>query len=231
MRRRLTLAAAALALAGAIAAPEGLAGRECEGLDACIRVVGPWVQVPAGEAPTYYQLRCPGRGQLVGGLDADLGGRMEITFLGVLGGPVSPGVTTGSSIVFVARSATQGAQTFRPLLGCIPASGGGRARTSYEPTRTLEQARPPAEPTIRRVTTVRLRRSPSTLTRSCRAGERLLAFSHALAFRTRTPPAESLLTSLRATSHRSGHRVVVSLRGTLLPEARVELQIHVVCAL
>jgi len=228
--RRFGLAVASLALAGSIGASEGFAGRECEGLDACIRVVGPWVQVSAGEAPTFYQLKCPGRGQLVGGLDADLGGKLEITFLGALGGPVSPDVTTGSAIVFVARSATPQAQTFRPLLGCIPASGGGRARTSYEPTRALEQVRPPAEPTTRRVTTVRLRRSPATLTRSCRRGERLLAFSHALAFRTKTAPTETLLTSLQASSQRAGDRVVVTLRGSLPSQARVELQIHVVCA-
>ena len=228
--RRLGVAAAALALAAGLAPEESSAGRECEGLDACIRVVGPWVQVPAGDAPTFYQLRCPGRGQLVGGLDADLGGKMEVTFLGVLGGPVSPGVTTGSAIVFVARSATQAAGTFRPLLGCIPASGGGRARTSYEPTRTLQQVRPPVEATTRRVTSLRLRRSPSTFTRSCQRGERLLAFSHALAFNTRTPPDRTLLTGLQASSRRSGDRVIVTVRGTLQPRARVELQIHAVCA-
>ena len=184
--------------------------------------------MPAGEGPTYYQLSCPGPGQTVGGLDADLGGRVEVTFLGALGGPVSPGVTTGRAVVFVARSAALGATTFRPLLGCIPASGSGRARTSYEPERTVTAA-PPPEPTVRRVKTVHLRRAPVSVTHVCRDGERLLAVSHAIAFRTRSAPAAAALTGVRATARRAGDRAVVTVTGTLPTGMRVELQVHAVC--
>ena len=100
------------------------------------------MQVPGGGVPTYYQLSCPGRGQIIGGLDADRAGPLELSFLGMLGGPVGPGVTTSRSAVFVART-TRSLASFRPLLGCIPTSGGGgRERTSYTPKRKLTAVAP-----------------------------------------------------------------------------------------
>ena len=114
---------------------------ECDGLIVCIPVTGPWVQVLGGGTPTYYQLACPGRGQVIGGLDADRAGPLGITFLGTLGGPVGPGVTTGRAAVFVART-TAPLSGFRPLLGCIPGGGGGgRSRTVRQPTRQLHGRR------------------------------------------------------------------------------------------
>ncbi len=137
------------------------AGTECDGLIVCIPVKGPWVQVPGGGVPTYYQLSCPGRGQIIGGLDADRAGPLELSFLGTLGGPVGPGVTTSRSAVFVART-TRSLASFRPLLGCIPTSGGGgRERTSYKPKRKLMAAAPVVDATIRRVKNVRLQDAPS----------------------------------------------------------------------
>ena len=156
--KRLLLLALVCAAAATAAAPAG-AGSECERLPVCIRVVGPWVQVPAGDSPTWYRLSCPGRGQTIGGLDADRSGRVDVMFLGALGGPVSPGVTTGRDADFVARAA-RGMAAFRPLLGCIPANGGGgRSRTVYEPPRSLTAAAP-VEPIVRRVKTIRCPRRP-----------------------------------------------------------------------
>lgn len=229
MRRVLVLALAAASVAGSAAAP-ARAGSECEMLPVCIRVVGPWVQVPAGAGPTYYRLSCPGRGQTIGGLDADRSGKVEVTFLGALGGPISPGVTTGRAAVFVGRPAL-GMVAFRPLLGCIPANGGGgRSRTVYEPPRRL-MAAAPVEPIIRRVRTVRLRDTAvQRVSHGCRAGERLLSFSHAIAFRSRRAPAAATLASVRATSRRAGRRVVVTIRTDGLPAGlRVEVQVHAVC--
>ena len=141
MKRGLLVLAIAAAVAG-FGPSTASAGTECEGLVVCIPVKGPWVQVPGGGTPTYYQLSCPGRGQIIGGLDADRAGALELSFLGTLGGPVGPGVTTNRSAVFVART-TRSLASFRPLLGCIPTSGGGgRARTSYEPKRKLTAAAP-----------------------------------------------------------------------------------------
>ncbi len=156
--KRLLLVLLVAAAASGVASPGAEAGRECDGLLVCIPVAGPWVAVNGGPTPTYYQLSCPGRGQVIGGLDADRAGPLEITFLGSLGGPISPGVTTQRDAVFVART-TRALSGFRPLLGCIPAGGGGgRGQTSYEPKRKLTAAAPPViDATIRRVKNVRLK--------------------------------------------------------------------------
>jgi hypothetical protein len=228
VRRALVLL---LALA-AFAPAEARAGTECDGLIVCIPVKGPWVQVPGGAAPTYYQLSCPGRGQVIGGLDADRAGPLELTFLGTLGGPVSPGVTTNRSAVFVART-SRSLASFRPLLGCIPAGGGGgRSRTVYRPTRKLAAAAPIVEATIRRVRNVRLQdRQTERVTHACLRGERLLAFSHAIAFRSNRPLALSALGSVRGRARRADGRIVVPVRsGIARPlRMRVELQIHAIC--
>ena len=230
-RRLLLLALVAAAVAG-FGPSTASAGTECDGLIVCIPVKGPWVQVPGGGTPTYYQLSCPGRGQVIGGLDADRAGPLELSFLGTLGGPVGPGVTTGSSAVFVART-TRSLASFRPLLGCIPAGGGGgRARTSYEPKRKLMAVAPVVDATIRRVKNVRLADAPSQrAVHTCLTGERLLAYSSAIAFRQNRPLALSALGSVRATARSAGGRVVVQVRsGVTRPErVRVELQIHAVC--
>ncbi len=230
MRRRLLVL---LALGAAAFAPApAAAGTECDGLVVCIPVQGPWVQVPGGGTPTYYRLACPGRGQIIGGIDADRAGPLELSFLGNLGGPVSPGITTGQAAVFVART-SRSLASFRPLLGCIPAAGGGgRSQTRYRPTRRLAAAAPVVEATIRRVKDVRLRdRQTERVAHACLRGERLLAFSHAIAFRSRRPVALSALGSVRATSRRAGDRVVESVRsGIARPlQMRVDLQVHAVC--
>ena len=103
MIRFVLVLAIAAAVAG-IGPSRADAGRECNGLIVCIPVAGPWVAVNGGGTPTYYQLACPGRGQVIGGLDADRAGPLELSFLGLLGGPVGPGVTTGRAAVFVART-------------------------------------------------------------------------------------------------------------------------------
>ncbi len=222
---------AVVAGVAAFAPANASAGTECDGLIVCIPVKGPWVQVPGGGTPTYYQLSCPGRGQVIAGLDADRAGPLELSFLGMLGGPVGPGLTTGRSAVFVART-SRSLASFRPLLGCIPASGGGgRARTSYEPKRKL-MAAAPVEATIRRVKNLRLKDAPSErAAHACLAGERLLAQSAAVAFRQNKPLALSALGSVRASTQRAGGRVRVSVRsGVTRPEGvRVELQIHAIC--
>ncbi|HUH14484.1 MAG TPA: hypothetical protein VML35_01205 [Gaiellaceae bacterium] len=231
MIRRLLLLAVLAAVAAGIGSPAASAGRECDGLIVCIPVQGPWVQVKGGGAPTWYQLSCPGRGQVIGGLDADRAGPLELSFLGLLGGPVGPGVTTARAAVFVART-TRALSGFRPLLGCIPGGGGGgRGRTVLEPKRQLT-ALAPVEATIRRVKNVRLKdQQTERVAHACLAGERLLSFSTAVAFRTQRPPSLAALGSVRATPRRSGGRVVVAVRSSITrpPNTRVELQIHAIC--
>jgi hypothetical protein len=192
--------------------------------------------VPGGGGPTYWQLSCPGRGQVIGGLDADRSGRLELTFLGTLGGPVGPGVTTSRSAVFVGRT-SQRIATFRPLLGCIPGGGGGaRGRTGVgpaPPTRRLTAAAPVEEAAIRRVKTVAVaNRASVRVSHGCLAGERLLDSSQALAFRTRRAPAADVLRSARATSRRAGDRIVVTVRSDVTRPVGVAvlLQVHAICA-
>lgn len=214
-------------------APSAMAGTECRGLQSCILVVGPWVQVPAGPTPTYYHLACPGPGQTVGGLDADRARRaVDVTFLGALGGPVAPGTTTGREIVFVARATGARAVTFRPRLGCIPAvGGGGRSRTSYEPTRRLAAYVAAVRPAVTwRARSVRVRSSGQTVLAGCRLGERLLSFSSVIAFRTAKAPSAAQLVSVRSSEIRLRERLsIASARGHPPTGVRVQLQALAVC--
>ena len=230
MRRALVLAGLlAVSLGWAEPATAQAQTRECDGLDVCIRVPGPWVAVPAapvGSAQTVlYQLSCP-RNSIAGGLDAVLGDRsLDVLFLGRLGSPVNPGITTRRNVVFVATYAGVRATTFRPLLGCIPTSGGGGRQTT--------SVAPRAQPPVRRVGTFRLRAGgPQTHVQSCRPNERLVGSSHVIAFRTATAPSPQLLNGVTATRTTQGRRVVVrAQRSSGVPErTRVEVQVHALCA-
>ena len=102
-------------------------------------------------------------------------------------------MTTSRSIVFVASYVGERprAPTFRPHIGCIPATGGG--------TRTPTGVRavtPPGHPTTRRVVTERVR-GESTVDTTCRADERLVGWYLARGFGTPTPPSPALVSSLR----------------------------------
>ena len=191
-------------------------------------------QVNGGATPTYYQLSCPGRGQVIGGLDADRAGPLEITFLGNLGGPISPGVTTERAAVFVART-TRALSGFRPLARLHP--GGRRRRPRADVVRAEAEADrggaagrrrddPPGQE--------RAAEGPADRARSrtrCLQGERLLAFSTAVAFRTRRPPSLAALGSVRATARRAGRGVVVDVRSRITRPVgtRIEVQIHAIC--
>ena len=96
----------------AVAAPAGGAN-ECDGLMVCVPVAGPWVVVPASTSVprqrVEFQLTCP-RGHVVGGLDAQLSLRaIDVGFIGTLGSPVNPGITTSRSAVFLGTYAGRSA--------------------------------------------------------------------------------------------------------------------------
>lgn len=227
---RLVALLVVLAGALAVASPAGGAN-ECDGLMVCIPVEGPWVVVPtSGALPrpqVEYQLTCP-RGHVVGGLDARLSDRaVDVAFLGTLGSPVNPGISTSRSVVFVATyvGASARAPTFKPFIGCMPAAGGGsRVPTSATAFR-------PGKPTIRRVRTVRVRPGETTVTQRCVSSERLVGASHALAFATRTPPSVSLVGGLSSSQSVRGREVVVQVRADAeLAGVRAIVQVHAVCA-
>lgn len=230
--RALIAVAAAATMTLALAVDAG-AGRECDGIDVCVSVHGPWVVVPASSAPsrqpTYYQLRCPRR-YVVGGLDAVVGDRgLHVEFLGALGSPVNPGITTSTSVVFAATPSGPGATTFQPLIGCIPTSGGGRGTTSVGSP--APQAVPAGRPVIRRVRTVRLRPGSTVFRQRCARNEHLVSSSAAVAYRRRAEPTGALLTAVAMTSRTAGETVVVRVKvPATVGSARPELQIHALCA-
>jgi hypothetical protein len=235
--RRLFLVAALVFLAPDVAGEARAAG-ECRGLDVCVSVPGPWVAVPPASAQrariVHYQLTCPRR-HIVGGLDALLTDRrLDVEFLGSLGSPVNPGITTGRRVVFVATYARQRVASFRPFIGCIPLSGGGgRDTTSYTPFSAAapEAVRP--QPPERRVRTLRVRPGAARrLVAGCRAGERLVGVSHAVGFHRRTPPSATIMGGVHVERRVSSGRVyVTAARSAAVPRGtRVEVQVHLLCA-
>lgn len=212
-------------------APAG-ATNECKGLPVCVRVPGPWIVVPAGRAaprvPAEYQLSCP-RGFVVGGLDAELSTRaIDLDFLGLLGSPVGPGVTTSPAAFFRATytGAAAGTPAFRPHIGCLPVAGGGSGPV---PFRRLE-AFPPGQPAVRRVRNLRLRPGVMRAVVSCAAGERLLRGWHAIGLYTPGPPAAALVRSVVSTQRVRDGRVLVRARvGASIAAVRATLQVGAVC--
>jgi hypothetical protein len=222
--------AATLVAALAVAAPAGGA-RECDGLQVCVPVQGPWVVVPGGggaaRAKVEWQLSCP-RQHIVGGLDAVLSARaIDVSFYGMLGSPVNPGITTGRAVTFVGSNVGRSSRpaTFRPHIGCMPSAGGGTRIP------TAAGAFPAGQPTTRRVTTARVRPGRSTVAVRCVRGERLVGASHAFGFRTRSAPSASLASSVSGARTVRDGRVVVRVRGDAELEAvRAVVQVHAVCA-
>ena len=229
--RILLIAAVAAAVLAAGAAGATSATRECDGLQVCVPVAGPWVVVPTAKGasrPTVeFQLSCP-RGYIVGGLDAELSRRgVDVSFGGRLGSPVNPGITTSRAVVFVGSYVGTSARgpTFRPHIGCMPASGGGaRVPTSTSVFR-------PGEPPARRARTVRVRPGSATVVARCNAGERLVGSAHAFGFFTRRPPEPSLATSVSGARSVAGGRVTVRVRADAeLGNVRAVVQVQAVCS-
>jgi hypothetical protein len=212
---------ASLLAAGAAAG----ATSECKGLQVCVPIAGPWVL--ATPERTEFQLDCPKR-FIVGGLDAELSSRaIEIGFVGGLGSPVNPGITTTGSAVFLGRFVgTRGVPTFRPHIGCVPASGGGRRTpTAY---RTFK----PGNPTTRVVKElVVLPNLTLHLSARCPSGLRLVGATHAIGFYGDKPPTVGVAQSVHVTQTVRKGVVRVSARGgTGLLEGRTIVQLDLVCA-
>jgi hypothetical protein len=226
----LTTAAAVVA---ALAFGAGSAGatRECDGLQVCVPVAGPWVVVPtsagAPRPQVEFQLSCP-KGYVVGGLDAELSHRaIDVSFLGRMGSPVNPGISTSRSAVFVASYAGTAARrpTFRPHIGCMPAAGGGvRVPTSAT-------AFPPGEPLVRHVRTVRVRPGSTTVVARCVGRERLIRAAHAFGFFMKRPPSASLVSSVSGSVVTTSRGVAVTVRGDAeLGDVRAVVQVQAVCS-
>jgi len=224
--RRLALLAAASCVLAAVAAGAAGATNECRGLQVCVPVAGPWVLAP-GPAQTEYQLSCPPR-FVVAGLDAELTSRLiDVLFFGSLGTPVNPGITTSTSAVFLGRLArgSDPAASFRPHIGCVPASGGGqRVPTSVH-------VYPPGKPTTTRATEIAVRAGATVRTvQRCNAGERLVAASHAVGFYSPKPPTRALATAVHVSRKVTGGRVTTVVQGgRAVAAVRAVVQVDLVC--
>lgn len=226
------LGVAALVCASFVAtATRADATTECRGLDVCVRITGPWVVVPSrGGVPrrrVEFQLSCPRR-YVIGGLDAELSDRaIDISFLGKLGSPVAPGITTSRAAVFVATfvGSARRAVTFRPHLGCVPMSGSGGAI----PTAAVVR---PGLPAVRRVRTARV--SPGRarfVAARCAAAESLVSGSHAVGFYTSKPPAARLVTAVATRQSFARNHVTVAVRADrALGRVRAIVQVSALCA-
>lgn len=197
MKRLLVTAALASAVLGVGVAPAA-ATNECRGLVVCVPVVGPWIVVPTGRTVprprVEYQLSCP-RGYIVGGLDAELSDRaIDVFFQAKIGAPVNPGVSTSRAAVFVGTytGGSPLAPSFRPHVGCMPATGGG----VRIPT-TASRIFPPGQPTVRHVKNSFVGPRHGSLTIGCNGGGRLIAAAHAVGFRTVDPPGVRVAQSVR----------------------------------
>lgn len=232
MRRLVLLLVLGSAALLAVGARPAAATNECRGLMICVRVPGPWVVVPrsrsAPRRQVQFLLSCP-RGYVIGGLDAELTDRgIDLTFLGKLGSPVGPGTTTSRSAVFVASYAgsASAAPSFRPHLGCLPATGGGSGPVPYRPNPVV----PPGDPTVRRVRTARLHPGTVRATQACGRGEVLVGGWNAVAFFSSRPPLPEMVTAVATRQTIRGGRVsVVATSGVALFGARAIVQVGAVC--
>jgi hypothetical protein len=222
--RRFVVVVAAVCAALAVAVSPAAATNECKGLQVCVPVAGPWVV--ATQAGTEFQLDCPKR-FIVGGLDAELSSRaLDIGFVGGLGSPVNPGITTTASAVFLGRFlAAKGAATFRPHIGCVPASGGGQR------TPTAYQVFKPGKPTTRVVKQLAVLPKISTrLVARCAAEQRLVHATYAVAFFSDDPPSAKIAQSVRVKQVvRDGAVHVIAQGGAGIPEHTI-VQVDLVCA-
>lgn len=217
MRRWLLLAFAAAVAAAAAAAPAAQATNECKGLMVCVPVAGPWV-LTSSAARVEYDLTCPKR-YIVAGLDAELSDRgIDIGFMGALGSPVNPGITTQRDALFLGRlvRGTSAAASFRPHIGCVPASGGGqRAPTSFH-------AFAPGKPVDRQVRQVAATRN-RTVTARCAKGERLTGATHAVGFYGAAPPTAAVARKVHVTQRLHDGAVIVSIASTTKAVVQIDL--------
>ena len=148
-------------------------------------------------------------------------------FVGQLGSPVNPGITTSKEAVFLGRfvHGPDRAPSFRPHIGCVPASGGGqRVPTAYH-------AAAPGKPVQRRVFEVAVR--PGKTSRyvgRCLANERLAAATHAVAFYADAPPTADLARAVGVSQRiRAGHAELTIRASSAVSGAHAVVQLDLLC--
>lgn len=232
MRRLLVLLLPVLGaiVAGVGGARAAAAADECRGLQVCLPVAGPWVVIPARSASqparVEFELRCPLPGYVIAGTDARLADPdIDVSFRGETGSPVGPGVTTSRAVVFTGVYVGERREptTFRPFIGCVPTTGGGgRALTAASALR-------PTRPVTRRAAE---RRVPSgahvVASVSCRPRETAVDASHAVGFRTSSPPSRSLIATISADHRLTASRAVATADASSSLPTRIRAVVQVI---
>jgi hypothetical protein len=223
---------AALVLAAAVAAAwpaAGGAANECNGLQTCIPVTGPWV-LTQSSGPGEYLMTCP-TGSVVGGLDAlATTSNVRVDFVGQVGAPVSPGVTTTRNALI--RGTLVGKKpvraVFQPYLGCIPSAGGGGRQT----TSARAVVRPGA-PLARYAKNVLVHPGAVSFGAvSCPAGSQLVRSWSVMFFKTKNPPSLDQVSLVHARRIVAGRRAGLTVEATdgLSLDVHAAVQVGVECA-
>jgi hypothetical protein len=214
----------AVCATAAVAAGSAGATNECRGLKVCVPVVGPWV-VAGGAAQVSFELSCPAK-FVVAGLDAELSrAGLDVTFRGSLGTPVNPGITTSRAAEFLARLLARGAAaTFRPHIGCVPASGGGQRFPTVH--RTVKPGQPLAPTAIQ----LNVKTGVHNFVERCPAGKRLLAATHAVGFYGPSPPSAALVAGVAVAQSVRAGEVHLVVRAGPLAGAHAIVQVDLECA-
>ncbi len=223
---RLLFVAVVAALAFAAVPSTGFAANECNGIQKCIPVEGPWVAVPAsGEVD--FELGCPGGKGVVAGTDAE-GSSTDIraSFDAILGSPIAYGRSTHSAVMFRAVSAHHKAGWFKPFIGCIPLPSSVRNTVAT-------QASPLGAPLDYVARTISLRPGfQGTVTLTCPNGESLVDSWSAAASSLTSPPATDFTKAILVQTKLGAHqaKLAVSVSETLPRGLGAQVQVGVRCA-
>lgn len=222
----------ALVVAASVAAAwpaAGGAADECRGLQTCIPVTGPWV-LTQRSAPGEYLITCP-TGSVVGGLDAlATTSNVRVDFVGQVGAPVSPGVTTTRNALI--RGTLVGKKparaVFQPYLGCIPTAGGGGRQT----TSARAVVRPGAPLAHYAKNLIVHPGAVSFGAVSCPAGSQLVRSWDVMFFKTKNPPSLAQASLVHARKIVVGNRAGVTVEATdgLSLDVHAAVQVGVECA-
>lgn len=227
---RVALAALVAAAAAAAAWPAaGGAANECRGLQTCIPVTGPWV-LATRSAPSEYLISCPA-GAVIGGLDAlATTPNVRVDFVGQVGAPVSPGVTTTRNALVRGTlvGSKPGRAVFQPYLGCVPTAGGGGRQTTS--ARAVVRPGAPLAHYARNVTVHPGMVSFGTV--ACPAPSKLVRTWSVLFFKTKKPPSleQAGLVHARRIATPRGAGVTVEATDALSLDVHAAVQVGVECA-
>jgi hypothetical protein len=220
--RALRLLVSLMAVCGAaVAAPAASGEVECQGIDNCTTVKGPWVAVQGKTQPDQFQAFwtgvCPAP-DLSAGSDwaSSTPFGLEVYLLQASRSPI---YGEDNSEIFVAENNNAQARSFQPLLGCVP--------DAAAPPRAAGAVR-----LARRISSHRLEaRSRAAFMHRCRRGERVMSSGSAVGFFEERPPsARDLLgLSVRHRERGRGARVEVETGPRAGDDERVQLQVSLIC--